>query len=237
MSDICVVIPCYNEYERFPREEFINYYNSSNIYFCLVNDGSSDNTLSLLNDIAEGRDRIIVLDYEKNAGKAEAIRFGVNYLLENNKFKYIGYFDADLATPLWEIDSLLKQMKDSEMVFGSRFKRLGARIERNVFRHYIGRVFATFASIILKLPVYDTQCGAKIMSSKFASIAFDKKFLTSWLFDIEIFFRLKNKDISNVNLMKEVPLQQWIEKGGSKIKFIHMVKVPIQLLRVYFYYR
>ncbi len=237
MMAICIIIPCYNEYERFPREEFDEYYNSSDISFCFVNDGSNDNTISMLNDIAVDKDRVLVINNQKNSGKAEAIRIGVNYLLENKMFDYIGYFDADLATPLWEIENLLEQLYECEMVFGSRFKRLGANIERNTCRHYIGRVFATVASLVLKLPVYDTQCGAKIMSSKFARIAFKNEFLTSWLFDIEIFFRLKNNDISNVALIKEVPLQQWIEKGGSKVKFIHMIKVPLHLLRVYLYYR
>lgn len=237
MADVCIVIPCYNEYLRFPKEEFLHYYNSSNISFCFVNDGSTDDTKSMLEDISIGKDRIMVLNCENNRGKAEAIRYAVNYLLENNAFDYLGYFDADLATPLWEVENLLDEAKECEMVFGSRFKRLGARIERNTFRHYIGRFFATIASLILDLPVYDTQCGAKIMSNKFAKIAFENKFLTSWLFDIEIFFRLKNKDKNNIALIKEVPLQQWIEKGGSKIKFIHMIKVPLQLLRVYLHYK
>lgn len=237
MAKTCIVIPCFNEFDRFPREEFLDYYNSSSVYFCFVNDGSKDNTVVMLNEIAEGNERIYVLDLQRNGGKAEAIRYGVNYILENHSFDYVGFFDADLATPLWEIDNLLNQIDKYEMVFGSRFKRLGATIERNIFRHYVGRVFATISSIILRLPIYDTQCGAKLMSVRFADIAFKNKFLTSWLFDIEMFFRLKNVDINNVALIKEVPLQQWVEKGGSKIKFIHMIKVPLQLLRVYLHYR
>lgn len=237
MPDICVIIPCYNEYVRFPRKEFTDYYNSSNVSFCLVNDGSSDKTISLLYDIAKDKERVFVLNLENNLGKSEAIRYAANYLLENKDFDYIGYFDADLASPLKEIDNLFKHINGCQMVFGSRFKRLGARIERNALRHYLGRVFATLASLMLRLPIYDTQCGAKLMSSDFARIAFEKKFLTSWLFDIEIFFRLKNTDERYIDQMKEIPLEQWIEKGGSKIKFTHILKVPFQLLMVYFHYK
>lgn len=237
MTDICIIIPCYNEYERFPKEEFLEYYESSDNGFCFVNDGSSDKTPDLFNELTKGRDRIIFLDCKDNKGKAEAVRYAANYLLENNDIQYIGYFDADLATPLWEIDNLMDDINSYQMVFGSRFKRLGATIERNPTRHYIGRIFATIASLMLKLPIYDTQCGAKIMSKSFASIAFKDSFLTSWLFDIEIFFRLKKNDSNNISLIKEVPLQQWIEKGGSKIKFIHMLMVPLQLLRIFFHYR
>ena len=82
---------------------------------------------------------------------------------------FIGYLDADLATPIEEIDNLLNIIKtDSkkEVVFASRIQLIGNEIKRNFFRHFIGRIFATCVSLLLKIKIYDTQCGAKIFSKK-----------------------------------------------------------------------
>ena len=77
----------------------------------------------------------------------------------------LGYFDADLATPpgeLLRMLDLLERRPDLSFVLASRVALLGRRITRRARRHYLGRVFATFASIFLQIPVYDTQCGAKV---------------------------------------------------------------------------
>ncbi len=115
---------------------------------------------------------------------------------------------------------------------------MGATIERKILRHYLGRIFATFAGVILRIGVYDTQCGAKILQRDLAKKVFKNKFISKWLFDVEIFARIigiygleKTK-----NITIEVPLSQWIYKKGSKIKFFHFIKAPFDLSRIYFYY-
>lgn len=104
-----LIVPCYNEEKRFLRHEFAAYYaGRPEIYFCFVNDGSTDNTLSLLNSLAKGReDRIAVISLPRNTGKAEAVRTGILHPLHGAPVDYVGFMDADLATPLADIDRLL----------------------------------------------------------------------------------------------------------------------------------
>ena len=80
--------------------------------------------------------------------------------------------------------------------------------------HYLGRVFATFASITIGLPVYDTQCGFKVFNHQLAYEIFSKNFISKWIFDVELFLRAKSKD----TFFKEIPLKYWVDISGSKLK-------------------
>ncbi len=100
-----------------------------------------------------------MLGLPSNAGKAEAVRLGLQRAISQDAL-IVGYFDADLATPgagLLQMLEILDCRSDLVAVFGSRVARLGSNIERSLFRHYSGRVFATFASWALGVAVYDTQ--------------------------------------------------------------------------------
>jgi len=243
MQEICIIIPCYNEEKRLPIKKYEDFYGSSSISLCFVNDGSTDNTLEILKKLKAGKeDKYFIIDFEKNRGKAEAIRFASLELSNKKQFDKIGFFDADLSTPLTEIfllDKYLNSDPEYVLAFGSRILRLGSTIKRNSYRHYSGRIFSTFASIILKLPVYDTQCGAKILKADLIHVIFEEKFLSRWWFDIEIFARLiKFYGLEEVkSKLIEVPLNTWIEMGDSKISFLSMIKIPIDLLRIKMKYK
>jgi glycosyltransferase involved in cell wall biosynthesis len=244
MEKICIAIPCYNEAGRLPFKEFEEYLNKNeDISFCFVNDGSTDNTLALLYEIEKHRTDIIsIIDFNQNMGKAEAVRRGMLAAAEWNKFDFIGFFDADLSTPLDQLKLFLKFYYENdklEIIIGSRVKRMGAIIERNSYRHYIGRIFATFASIILHLPVYDTQCGAKIFKNHLIPAIFEKPFLSKWFFDIEIFARIISKYGYTYlyDSLIEVPLLKWYEKGKSKLRITDFINVPLDLLKIHLHYR
>lgn len=242
---ICIIIPCYNEERRFPRKEFLDYLKRSpdDQYFLLVDDGSSDETWGMIHDLmSRNSKRVRGYQLKKNRGKAEAVRQGIVKAMEWQEFEALGYFDADLATPLTEISHLLEVLSHHPQVvlaFGSRVKLFGRQIQRDALRHYFGRVFATAASIILKLPIYDTQCGAKLFKTPIALQVVQQPFMSRWLFDIEIFARLKHHlGIKNLDQkLIEVPLKTWIEKGATKIKPMDLVKVPAELIRIYWKYR
>ncbi|WP_167612397.1 glycosyltransferase [Maribellus sediminis] len=229
------VIPCYNEGKRLSIETFhVHLSNYPHDALLFVNDGSMDNTSSIIFEIAKSHQNAFHLDLDKNRGKAEAVRSGINYAFSNHDFKFIGFFDADMAMPLSTVQDLYQILETTsyQVVIGTRFKRLGAKIERSKFRHFFGRVFATFAANVIEMGVYDTQCGAKIMTKEMAILAFKEKFISKWLFDIEVLARIKKGILNGENLIYEFPLKEWKEIGGSKIKLTDIFRFPIELLKI-----
>jgi glycosyltransferase involved in cell wall biosynthesis len=195
MSDVIIVVPCYNEADRLKPDVFAEFLNThSDIGFLFVDDGSTDATGRILRGLAsDWPKRCSVWALPENAGKAEAVRQGVGRAFER-KAAYVGYWDADLSTPLREIASMRELFEGQpgvEMVFGSRVQLLGREIRRNPVRHYLGRVFATVISLMLGIPVYDTQCGAKLFrTSPTVRDLFAEPFVAKWVFDVEIIARL-----------------------------------------------
>ena len=155
---------------------------------------------------------------------------------------FIGFLDADLSAPIGEIDNLLKIIKKDktkEVVFASRIQLIGSEIKRNYFRYFFGRVFATVVSNILNLPVYDTQCGAKIFSRKICDDIFYEQFISPWLFDVELFARLLNVYgmERTIQMSYEHPVSKWADIDGSKVKLIYFLKAPFELLKIVRHYK
>ena len=231
---VTIIIPFYNEVKRLNYEGFIEIFNSFSQYnFLLVDDGSTDKTIAVLEEFQSKFSSIKVLKLDKNVGKAEAIRSAVLSLSDTD---FISYYDADLATPFSELDMLIQfsiQNPNYKMVMGARIKLIGNGVKRSLKRHYFGRIFATIVSqFVLKVPVYDTQCGAKVIDYEIAKQIFEQPFVSKWLFDVELLKRLqKTHDLSEV--VKEIPLEKWEEIGNSKIKFSDFFILPFQLLQIY----
>ena len=112
--------------------------------------------------------------------------------------------------------------------------RIGSHIERSEKRHYVGRIIATFIDNILKLKVYDTQCGSKLFTKELAELLFKEAFISRWLFDVELFARMINLYGRETALQKmlEIPLDKWINKDGSKVKMSYFFKLLIDLYKI-----
>ena len=236
-TNTSIVIPCYNEEKGISNSEYSNFLeNNPETFICFVNDGSKDNTLGVFNILKAKHDtQIHILSLEKNSGKAEAVRVGINYCNQNFQHKFIGYLDADLATTLEEFIDLRNYLKDEVVFsFGSRIRMVGSTIERENSRFLIGRVVATFISNILDIKVYDTQCGSKLFTKEISEELFQKEFISKWLFDVEIFYRmiLLFKREKAIKKMHEVPLKLWVEKGDSKVKFTYGFKLWFDLYKI-----
>jgi len=235
-----IVIPCYNEADRLNEikfEQFIESNKDKGVLF--VNDGSSDDTLRILQKIHDSHmNQIEILNLAKNVGKAEAVRMGMLYAIDNSSCDYYAFWDADLATPLNEINGFLKTLSlqnNLKAVMGSRISRLGSDIQRSWFRHYLGRVFATAVSLLFSIKVYDSQCGAKIFHRELAESIFETKFLSTWLFDVELLYRIKKKNC--IESVYEYPLSAWKDVEGSKLKIRSYFGAIVDLFRIYFHYK
>lgn len=149
-SQTVVVVPCYNEEKRLKKKEFLRFLTGpgSKLHTMLfVNDGSTDATLEVLKSLeSEMPARIKVVNCEENGGKAEAVRKGLLAAIDFPGIQYVGFWDADLATPLYHIldfITLAEEKPHLEMIFGARVALLGRQIKRKLSRHYLGRIFAT----------------------------------------------------------------------------------------------
>jgi glycosyltransferase involved in cell wall biosynthesis len=223
---VVVVVPCYNEEGRLEIDAFAQFVSECPwLGFVFVDDGSTDGTGDLIAVLAQRSERIRTLSLEHNQGKAEAVRRGILAALEDNP-ELVGFWDADLATPLADIGRFrgcFEERPELEIVMGSRVKLLGRQIERHAVRHFVGRVAATVVSTMLGIPVYDTQCGAKLLrTTPLVRGIFDEPFITRWIFDVEILARWLSEsehDSSDVGrFIVEVPVHRWIDVPGSKVR-------------------
>lgn len=241
-SQCIVVVPCYNEERRLRADEFLAFVNDfPDFRFFFVNDGSTDGTTNVLREVkAAATTKIDILELESNCGKAEAVRRGLLAAVREAP-DFVGYWDADLSTPLEEalpIVQLLKDRPDVEVVIGARVRLLGRRISRRPVRHYLGRLFATLASVALRLPIYDTQCGAKIFKvTPGLSRVLELPFSSRWIFDVELldrFLRMTEAGrFSEANRrIVEYPLMTWHDVAGSKLRAIDGIRALWDLTRI-----
>ena len=242
MKKLCIVIPCYNEEVSLSFPDYGAFIDRNPVVvLCFVNDASKDNTLEALESLrARYPHNCILLSYTKNQGKAEAVRRGIKYANNHSDYELLAYLDADLSTSLAECNSLSSYIKnDTVFVFGSRIMKIGSTIERNAFRFIAGRVIATIISHILDLKVYDTQCGCKLFTKELSVLLFEKPFISKWLFDVELFQRLIDHYSREkvLDKMIEVPLNRWIDRGSSSVKFSYFFKMWIDLYRIKKHYK
>jgi len=240
-----IVIPAFNEAQRLDVAAFEQFFKSlpleGSISLLFVDDGSSDGTLSILQQLVERYPAFCqAMRLDQNVGKAEAVRSGMVKAI-NDGAEFVGFLDADLATPLGALLDLISTLQDNPdtlMIMGSRVKLLGRDISRKAHRHYLGRVFATFVSLALRLPVYDTQCGAKVfrITPDMRQI-FAKPFNSRWIFDVEILARMQQVFTNLERRVIEFPLNQWRDIQGSKVRPRDFLRASVELVAIWARYR
>lgn len=242
-----LVVPCYNEQFRLPVEQFASFAATHpHVSFLFVNDGSTDQTGDVLGAVAARNPaQFSMLSLERNVGKGEAVRAGLLAVVREGSAELTGFWDADLATPLDQVERFVSAFRDDAdvlMVIGSRVKLLGRDIQRRAVRHYLGRVAATAISVSLGIEVYDTQCGAKLFrGGEPLRPLIEEPFVSRWLFDVELLVRanaqLKERGMTLDDGVVEMPLRRWTDVAGSKVRSTDFMRAGADLVRIVRKYR
>lgn len=228
-----IVVPCFNEAQRLDQSAFeaLTHHVDRLVF---VDDGSTDATAAVIDEFgARMNGAVDLIRLGKNVGKAEAVRIGLLDAIERGA-TIVGYLDADLATPTTEMARLVQVAHDEPhrtAVLGSRVALLGHSVQRRPTRHYLGRLYATAASLALGVPVYDTQCGAKVFRvGQPLQLALADPFHDRWSFDVELLGRLLSHPGQAAEPIIEVPLHHWHDVSGSSVNATSGARAAVALL-------
>ena len=239
-SGTTIVVPCYNEAARLDPVRFMRLAADAGVDLLFVDDGSTDDTACVLGELAMlYPETVEVIGLDRNVGKGEAVRAGLAHALARGA-DLVGYYDADMATPPDELRRLVetaRMYRGVNVLIASRVRLLGCDVRRPTMRHYLGRLFATASGMALSVPIYDTQCGAKIFRrSETLAAAVAEPFVSRWAFDVELLSRLLAGSAGRPGLppesFLEMPLREWAHVGGSKLRSRAAARAALDLLRI-----
>lgn len=231
MNDfISIVIPAYNEESRIrPTLEKVYAYCTDRFRkseIIVVNDGSSDNTASLVKNLSRRLNNINLIHYPQNAGKGCAVRKGVlassgNLLLT---------CDADLSTPIEELEKLISFIhSDYDIAIGSRGLKDSCILARQSwYREDMGKIFNVLVRMLVIRGIKDTQCGFKLFKGDIARSLFNKSCIDGFSFDVEVLCLAKKAGYT----IKEVPVR-WMNSPFSSVEIMSdPLKMFLELLKI-----
>lgn len=238
---VTIVIPTYNERQRIGATlERVQAFMAAQEYpaeLLIVDDGSSDGTADLVDQLRNGSDRVRTIRND-HRGKAYTVRTG----MLTAAGQYVLFTDADLSTPIDEVNSVLPHLQDGcDVVIGSREAPGARRYDEPLTRHLMGRVYNTVVQLVTGQRFRDTQCGFKAFSREAAQAIFSRvqlygpnspvlKRANVTGFDVELLFVAHKLGLQ----VREIPVQ-WYYVSGSKVDrvrdsyqlFLDVLKVRI----------
>ena len=210
---LSVIIPCYNEEKRIGMTlDRVHQYLRERIKdfeILVVNDGSRDKTMHVVSQLAAKLDRIRLLNNPGNQGKGFSVRNG----MVNAAGDYRLFSDADLSTPIEELEVLSLYIKEYPVVIGSR-RVPGSHIEihQPIYREWMGQVFNLFFQSIVIRGIIDSQCGFKLFTKKAAIDIFSRMTINGFGFDAEALFLARKLGYP----VKEAPVK-WLDDPQTKV--------------------
>lgn len=230
-TDISIIIPSYNEAKDLPEtlEKIIKYLEAcgrESFEIIVVDDGSNDDTVRIVSETASRDGRIRLLVNEINRGKGYSVRRG---MLEA-RGRYILFTDADLSTPIGELDKLLECLKQGyDVVIGSRsLPGSEVRVHQPFYRELSGKIFNLLMRLLTGLPFSDTQCGFKCFRRKCAKEIFARQTIERFSFDVEDLYIAKKLGYR----IKEAPVI-WINSESTTVSFLKdSIRMFTDLLRI-----
>ena len=228
---LSVIIPTYNEERRFTRTLFeIDKYlkkQNYNYEIIVVDDGSKDDTVKITKNLLPKISNLTFIENKKNNGKGYVVKQGLLAAIG----EYRLFTDADNSTSIDQIEKFLPELKNYDIVIGSRVIT-GALLNpaQPFFRRILGNISKIIIRIIVQLPkIKDTQCGFKIFSKKAVQEILPKCRACGWVFDAEM---LKIADKMGYQI-KEIPVI-WKNDKESKVKITSAPKIIFDLLNIKF---
>lgn len=214
---LSVVIPAYNEAMRIGATlRKIDEYLGKKDYryeIIVVDDGSGDSTRRLVGETARQIPHIKLLENGVNRGKGYSVRAGVL----SSQGEIILFSDADLSTPIREIDKLIAWIGNGyDIAIGSRaLPESEILMKQPRHRQCMGKVFNRLAQLLTVSGIKDTQCGFKLFKKEAAGFLFEKQTIAGFGFDVEILFMASKSGYK----IKEVPVQ-WIDSPCSRVDIL-----------------
>lgn len=228
---LTIVVPAYNEEQRLGAtlKRMLAYFDAQPYPYeiLVVSDGSTDGTNALTQTIADHRSEVRLISYQPNHGKGYAVRQG----MLQAEGERILFSDADLATPIEEVEKLLAKLDEGyEIAIGSRDVVGSQLIKRqSALREFGGKAFNRLVQLLAVPGIKDTQCGFKMFTRKAAHNIFPRCRVEHFAFDVEVLYlgiRLFGYKVA------EVPVR-WAHQEGSKVVFhrdaYRMAKTLLQI--------
>lgn len=212
-----IVVPAYNEAVRLPKTlARLNEYLGAQSYdwkVVVISDGSTDDTVAIVQDFATKHPQFSVVASTPNRGKGYVIRLGMTTVDAD----LLLFSDADLAAPIEEIEKLLPKISEGYAVaIGSRpLKESRLEIRQPKFREYAGRAFNKAVQMLAIKGIHDTQCGFKLFTRECAQDVFKRCTLDGFSYDFEALMIARDLGYR----IAEVPIR-WAHQEGSKVRFL-----------------
>jgi dolichyl-phosphate beta-glucosyltransferase len=228
---LSVVVPAYNEEARLGNtlKRMLAYFDGQDYPYeiLVVNDGSTDGTARVVEHIAACRPQVRLLEYAQNRGKGYAVRYGIL----RSQGQRVLFSDADLATPIEELEKLNAKLDEGyPIAIGSRDVRGSQLIKRESWiRELGGKTFNKLVRLLTVPGIHDTQCGFKLFTRNTAQTIFGRCVVDHFAFDVEVLYlavRIYGLKVA------EVPVR-WAHQEGSKVRFLRdgfrMVKTVFKI--------
>jgi dolichyl-phosphate beta-glucosyltransferase len=214
---ISIVIPAYNECARIGSAltEILRCVRERDWHaeILVVNDGSTDRTAAIVQQISEIHPEVRLLDNVKNQGKGFSVRLGVLHAVGD----VVMFTDADLSAPMEEAERLFDALRQgADIAIGSRWlQRRRQILKQPLYRQFFGRCFNLVTRLVMGLPFADTQCGFKAFRRPVAQTIFQLQRIERWGFDPELLFIALKRGYK----IQEVPVT-WGHDERSRLSYL-----------------
>jgi glycosyltransferase involved in cell wall biosynthesis len=212
---LLLLIPAYNEERRIEPvlRDYARYFQEQyrgKFQLVVVLNGCRDNTLGVVQRVAKEYPFISALEFADPIGKGGALIEGLKLAPLGD---FIGYVDADGATPPRAFHELVKHLGKSDCVIASRWLPASVlHVEQSSKRQFASRCFHIIVEVLFRMHIKDTQCGAKVMTRQAVEMVHSNLRIADMAFDINLLYSLKHAGLS----VLEVPTE-WTDKIGSKV--------------------